>query len=107
MDGLDKNLAHSYEITSESRIHDELGDFFDSIYLNDHVSLREEVKQTGLDQVEDAPSSSTSNTKRIRKETIWLRDYDLGTSQRKKNAMKLKNMEHVSFQRAFRLIQNF
>ena len=36
MDGLDRSLVHSYEITSESRIHEELGDFFDSIYLNDH-----------------------------------------------------------------------
>jgi hypothetical protein len=59
MDGLDRNLAHSYEITSESRIHDELRGFFDSIYLNDHVSLREKVKQTVLDQVEETPSSST------------------------------------------------
>ena len=107
MDGLDRNLAHSYEITSESRIHDELRGFFDSIYLNDHVSLREKVKQTVLDQVEETPSSSTSNTKRIRKDPTWLRDYDLGTPQRKKNPMKLKKMEHVSFQRALRLIQNF
>ena len=103
MDGLDRNLAHSYEITSESRIHDELRGFFDSIYLNDHVSLREKVKQTVLDQVEETPS----NTKRIRKDPTWLRDYDLGIPQRKKNPMKLKKMEHVSFQRALRLIQNF
>ena len=103
MDGLDRNLAHSYEITSESRIHDELRGFFDSIYLNDHVSLREKVKQTVLDQVEETPS----NTKRIRKDPTWLRDYDLGTPQRKKKTMKLKKMEHVSFQRALRLIQNF
>ena len=81
-----RNLA-----TSESRIHDELRGFFDSIYLNDHVSLREKVKQTVLDQVEETPSSSTSNTKRIRKDPTWLRDYDLGTSQRKKTDETQKN----------------
>ena len=107
MDGLDRNLAHSYEITSESRIHDELGDFFDSIYLNDHVSLREEVKQTGLDQVEDAPSSSTSNTKRIRKETIWLRDYDLGTSQRKKKRDETQKYGACKFSKSFSINTEF
>ena len=91
MDGLDRNFVHNYKITSESSIHDELRGFFDSIYLNDDVSFREEVKQTGLDQVEDAPSSSASNTKQIRKETTRLRDYDLGTSLRKKKRNETEN----------------
>ena len=110
MDCLDKDLAHSYEITSESRIQDELGDFFDSIYLNDHVSLREEGMQTVLDQsihddnnlqVEDAPSSSTSNTKRIRKESTRLRDYNLGTSQRKKKRNETQINEACKFSKSF------
>ena len=107
MDGLDKNMAHSYEITSESMIHDELGDFFNSIYLNDHVSMREEVKQTVLDQVEDAPISSTSNTKRIRKDPTWLKDYDLGTSQRKKTRNETQKNEACKFSKSFSINTEF
>ena len=107
MDGLDRNLAHSYEITSESRIHDELRGFFDSIYLNDHVSLREKVKQTVLDQVEETPSSSTSNTKRIRKDPTWLRDYHLGTSQRKKKPDETQKNGACKFSKSFTINTEF
>ena len=50
-----------------------------------------------MDQVEETPS----NTKRIRKDPTWLRDYDLGTPQRKKKPDETQKNGACKFSKSF------